>query len=74
MTAFLIIIVLALLAISFWQISKIYKLSKPTDDDGVIANDRDNSKQAKIMLLFMIFLYGIMIYSFLYLFIVKISI
>ena len=67
MTAFLIIIVLALLAISFWQISKIYKLSKPTDDDGVIANDRDNSKQAKIMLLFMIFLYGIMIYSFLYL-------
>lgn len=67
MTAFLIIIVLALLAISFWQISKIYKLSKPTVDDGVIANDKDNSKQAKIMLLFMIFLYGIMIYSFLYL-------
>jgi cytochrome c oxidase subunit 2 len=64
MTAFLIIIVLALLAISFWQISKIYKLSKPTDDDGVIANNKDNSKQAKIMLLFMIFLYGIMIYSF----------
>ncbi len=67
MTAFLIIIVLALLVISFWQISKIYKLSKPTDDDGVIANDKDNSKQAKIMLFFMVFLYGIMIYSFLHL-------
>ncbi len=64
MTAFLIIIVLALLAISFWQISKIYKLSKPSGDDGVIANDKDNDKQAKIMLVFMVFLYGIMIYSF----------
>ena len=64
MTAFLIIIVLALLAISFWQISKIYKLSKPSDDDGIIANDKDNQKQAKIMLAFMVFFYGLMIYSF----------
>ncbi|MGX1023751.1 cytochrome c oxidase subunit II [Psychroflexus sp. MBR-150] len=64
MTAFLIIIVLALLAITFWQISKIYKLSKPSDDDGAIANDKDNQKQAKIMLVFMVFLYGLMIYSF----------
>ena len=68
MTAFLIIIVLALVAISFWQISKIYKLSKPSDnDDGIIANDKDNQRQAKIMFAFMIFFYGLMIYSFLYL-------
>ncbi|MBS3738029.1 cytochrome c oxidase subunit II [Mesohalobacter halotolerans] len=64
MTAFLIIIVLALLAITAWQISKIYKLSRPSDDDGIIANDKDNQKQAKIMLVFMVFLYGLMIYSF----------
>jgi len=67
MTAFLIIIVLALLAITFWQISKVYKLSKPSGDDGVIANDKDNQKQAKLMLLFMVFFYGLIIYSFWYL-------
>jgi len=67
MTAFLIIIVLALIAISFWQISKIYNLSKSSDDDGIIANDKDNQKQAKIMLAFMFFFYGLMIYSFWYL-------
>jgi cytochrome c oxidase subunit 2 len=65
MTAFLVIIVLALLAITFWQISKVYNLSKPSNDDGIIANDKDNQKQAKIMLIFMVFFYGLMIYSFL---------
>ena len=64
MTAFLIIIVLALLAITFWQISKVYKLSKPTGDDGTLANDKDNQKQGKIMLVFMVFFYGLMFYSF----------
>jgi len=67
MTAFLVIIVLALLAITFWQISKVYKLAKPSGDDGDIANDKDNQKQGKIMLIFTVFLYGLMFYSFYYL-------
>lgn len=65
MTAFLIIIVVALLGITFWQLSKIFKLSKPIDsNDTQIADNKDNQNQGKIFLAFMIFLYGLMIYSF----------
>lgn len=65
MTAFLIIIVIALLGVTFWQISKVFELSKPADaSDSQIADDKDNNTQGKILLAFMIFFYGLMIYSF----------
>lgn len=65
MTALLIIIVAALLGITIWQISKIFKLSQPIEsDDSQIATNKDNQKQGKIFLIFTVFLYGLMIYSF----------
>ncbi|MFT6191702.1 MAG: cytochrome c oxidase subunit 2 [Paraglaciecola sp.] len=42
--------------VSFWQITRIL------DFRGVIANDKDNSKQGKYALYFLIFLYAMMIY------------
>ena len=65
MTVFLVIIVLALLAVTGWQMSKIFQLSKgPGAESAEIANDNDNRQQAKLMLWFMIFLYVGMAYSF----------
>lgn len=65
MTVFLVIIVLALLAVTGWQMSKIFQLSKgPGAESAEIANDNDNRQQAKLMLGFMIFLYVGMAYSF----------
>ena len=65
MTAFLIVIVIALLGVTFWQISKVFELSKPSDaSDSQIADDKDNNTQGKILLAFMVFLYGLMIWSF----------
>lgn len=66
MTVFLVIIVLALLAVTGWQMSKIFEMSKGpgTAEPTQIANDNDNRQQAKLMLWFMIFLYVGMAYSF----------
>lgn len=65
MTVFLVIIILALLAVTGWQMSKIFQMSKgPGADSSEIANDNDNKQQAKLMLWFMIFLYVGMAYSF----------
>ncbi|EMY81254.1 cytochrome c oxidase subunit II [Psychroflexus gondwanensis] len=65
MIALLIIIVAALLGITIWQISKIFKLSQPIEsDDSQIATNKDNEKQGKLFLVFIVFLYGLMFYSF----------
>lgn len=65
MTVFLVIIVLALLAVTGWQISKIFQLSKrPDADTSQVANDKDNRMQGLLMLAFVIFLYVITIYCF----------
>lgn len=67
MTAFLIIFIAALFAISIWQISKIVSLGKTPvrDTDAVeIANDGDNKRQGQYMLIFGIGLYVLMIYCF----------
>jgi len=65
MTALLIIIVAALLGITIWQITKIFKLSQPIEsDDSQIANNKDNEKQGKLFLVFIVFFYGLMFYSF----------
>jgi len=65
MTVFLVIIVLALLAVTGWQISKIFQLSKSPDaDTSEVANDKDNKLHGILMLAFVIFLYVITIYCF----------
>ncbi|MCG9971554.1 cytochrome c oxidase subunit II [Christiangramia crocea] len=65
MTVFLVIIVLALLAVTGWQISKIFEMSKrPDADTSQIANDKDNKLNGILMLAFVIFLYVITIYCF----------
>ncbi|APU68685.1 cytochrome c oxidase subunit II [Christiangramia flava] len=65
MTVFLVIIVLALLAVTGWQISKIVQLSKKPDaDTSQVANDSDNRMNGKLMLGFVIFLYILTIFCF----------
>jgi cytochrome c oxidase subunit 2 len=65
MTVLLIIIVAALLGITIWQISKIFKLSQPIESDySQIASNKDNEKQGKLFLVFIVFFYGLMFYSF----------
>lgn len=65
MTVFLVIIVIALLAVTGWQISKIFQLSKSHDaDTSQVANDKDNRINGILMLGFVIFLYFISIYCF----------
>ncbi|AZQ42911.1 cytochrome c oxidase subunit II [Nonlabens ponticola] len=67
MTAFLIILVAALLAISAWQISKIIKLGKAPEPDtelSEVANDTDNKWNGQAMLIFVIAMYIMMIACF----------
>lgn len=66
MTVFLIIIVIALFAVTLWQLSKIFQLSRDssTIDRSEIANDSDNRKQGNYMLAFGIGFYILMIYCF----------
>ena len=65
MTVFLIIVVIALLGLTFWQMSKILKLSKSTDhDSNQVANNTDNKNQGYLMIAFVTFLYLLMAYSF----------
>ncbi len=65
MTVFLTIIVIALLGITLWQMSKIVRLSQGVgEDNSQIANDKDNNTQGKIMLAFVTFFYILMGYCF----------
>lgn len=67
MTAFLIILIAALLAITVWQLTKIVKLGKASTGeqaDNQIANDADNDRQGKYMLYFVIAMYVMMIACF----------
>lgn len=64
MTVFLVLLVVALLGITFWQLSKIFQLSKGKSDNSQIANDSDNQSQGKYMLFFVIAMYAMTIYCF----------
>lgn len=68
MTVFLTILIIVLLGITFWQISKIVSLGKSKDDHDdsstEIANDTDNNYNGIFMLLFGIALYVMTIASF----------
>ncbi|SDE15170.1 cytochrome c oxidase subunit 2 [Pricia antarctica] len=66
MTAFLIIAVLVLVAIAIWQMTKIFELSqvRTGTDSSEIANDSDNKINGYLLFAFLIFIYGITIFSF----------
>lgn len=65
MTVFLIIIVLALLGITLWQMSKILNLSKShSSEDPSIATDKDNKNQGYLMLGFLVVFNLFMLYNF----------
>jgi cytochrome c oxidase subunit 2 len=64
MTTFLIIFVLVLVAIAIWQMTKILELSKLKTEDSQVANDKDNRYNGYLLFAFLIFIYGITIFSF----------
>ena len=64
MTIFLIITVLVLVAISIWQITKIFELSQSKKVNTQVADDGDNQWNGQLMVAFMIFIYAITLFSF----------
>ncbi len=58
MLALFYIFIALVIATAFWQITNIFNLKE------VIATDKDNETQGKLMLGFMLFFYGLMIFSF----------
>lgn len=64
MTSLLVIIVLVLLAIALWQLTKIFDLTQVGDaDNSQIANDGDNNTQGYLMFGFLAFIYIFTIYG-----------
>lgn len=66
MTTLLIIIVLVLIAIAIWQITKIFELSQGNNrstPDSSVATDKDNKWNGYLMVGFLIFIYLLTIYS-----------
>lgn len=63
MTTFLAIIVLLLVAVAIWQISKIFELSQAHSDDSQIATDKDNKLNGNLMFIFLVAFYVFMIYG-----------
>ena len=66
MTGLLALIVVILLSVTAWQMSKIFKLSKlkSKKSDNTIANDKDNKFNGTLMLAFIIGFYFLMFYCF----------
>ena len=65
MTSLLIIIVLVLLAVALWQLTKIFDLTQvgSNSDNSEVATDDDNNVQGYIMFAFLAFLYVFTIYG-----------
>lgn len=66
MTTLLILTVLVLVAIAIWQIGKIFELSQVGKDAATseIADDSDNKTNGYLLFAFLVFIYGITIFSF----------
>jgi cytochrome c oxidase subunit 2 len=66
MTILLSILAVTLLAISVWQITKIFEISNlgTKKDDSQVASEKDNDLQGKLMFAFLVFIYLVTIYSF----------
>lgn len=65
MTSLLIIIVLLLIAVAFWQMTKIFDLTQvgKTKDNSQVANNKDNNIQGYMMFGFLGFIYIFTIYG-----------
>jgi cytochrome c oxidase subunit 2 len=65
MTSLLVIIVLVLLAIALWQLTKIFDLTQVGEkvDNSQVANDGDNNTQGYLMFGFLAFIYIFTIYG-----------
>jgi len=65
MTSLLVIIVVVLLAIALWQLTKIFDLTQvgSSSDDSQVASDSDNNIQGYIMFGFLAFIYIFTIYG-----------
>lgn len=66
MTALMTITVLVLVAIAIWQLTKIFELSqiKTKSETSEIASNEDNKNNGYLMYAFLVFIYGITIFSF----------
>ncbi len=67
MTTPLILAVLVLVAIAVWQLAKIFELSQLSTgkkSDAPIADDEDNKYNGYLLFAFLVFIYGITIFSF----------
>ena len=64
MTIFLTLTGLILVAISIWQITKIFELSQPKKVNTQVADDGDNQWNGQLMFAFLIFIYAITLFSF----------
>ena len=64
MTTLLILVVLVLVAIAVWQMTKIFELSQLRTNSSEIATDRDNKYNGYMLFAFLVFIYGITIFSF----------
>ncbi|MGB5553007.1 MAG: cytochrome c oxidase subunit II transmembrane domain-containing protein, partial [Flavobacteriaceae bacterium] len=64
MTTLLTLAVLVLVFIAIWQMTKIFELSQLRTETSQIANESDNKNNAYLMFAFLIFIYGITIFSF----------
>ncbi|KFF06840.1 cytochrome c oxidase subunit II [Flavobacterium reichenbachii] len=65
MTSLLVIIVVVLLAVALWQLTKIFDLTQvgSVSDDSQVASDNDNNIQGYIMFAFLAFIYIFTIYG-----------
>lgn len=65
MTSLLVIIVLVLLAVALWQLTRIFDLTQvgSSSDDSQVASDNDNNIQGYIMFGFLAFIYIFTIYG-----------
>lgn len=67
MTSWLVIVILVLLSIALWQLSKIFHLTQAAnrtpDSDSEVATDKDNNIQGYLMFAFLGFIYLLTIYG-----------
>ncbi|MBT8234950.1 MAG: cytochrome c oxidase subunit II [Bacteroidia bacterium] len=64
MTVLLTLAILLLIAIAIWQMTKIFELSQLKTEVSQVATDKDNRYNGILMFVFLIFIYGITIFSF----------
>lgn len=64
MTTLIIVLVLVSITVAIWQVVKIYDIASAKNDNSEIANDKDNTVNAYLMMGFLVFIYAITIACF----------